>query len=495
MTCFGRTEVAQLNICRSMSSNTTEACAPDDKLCIVLEHQLGVIVVPAILLFLFVFILLFMIVLKVCSKEKSPPSAVANKYGHYQINQPSDHHRGDQNRHHHHRDNHHRDNRQTEQRLNNQRSQAQERHSSPRRSNRNRSHLQGIDAPAGINPLEHEELPMTVQQSLLTNAKPSLPAVPRTATERQHGAFGQATPLPETLLVKPDDSVSQSRAQMDRAHVVLHTLRDSASEAEKRRFVGLASFLSRLGPHPFIPALLGVVTARPPLMMVVEELRHRDLLGFLWRCRQARENADPGCDMTEKRIYTMAQQVASALDYLHTQQCVHGNVAARSVLVGGDLTVKLWGFSSAYRRSQGAAAATGGGTTELRKWQAPEVLARNAVTKNSDVWSFGILLYEMVTLGDAPFPQLSTTELLPYLQRQKFMRKPANCSNALFSLVKSCCQWSPEQRVSVPELIRKLESGERTANGSAALRVPEPHDVGKYLREAGYGEAYNYAVL
>lgn len=60
---------------------------------------------------------------------------------------------------------------------------------------------------------------------------------------------------------------------------------DSATQSEKQEFLGFASFLSGLGPHPFIPALLGVVSVQPPLMMVTEELQHRDLLGFLWRCR------------------------------------------------------------------------------------------------------------------------------------------------------------------------------------------------------------------
>uniref|UniRef100_A0A8C6TXC2 Protein kinase domain-containing protein n=1 Tax=Neogobius melanostomus TaxID=47308 RepID=A0A8C6TXC2_9GOBI len=343
------------------------------------------------------------------------------------------------------------------------------------------SHL----APHGINPLEHEEVPMTVQNA-------SVAAVPRQTTESQHRAFSQIVALPQTFFIKPDDSVSLYRAQMDRKDVILRVLKDSASAADRQQFVGFASFLSGLGPHPFIPALLGVVTVQPPLMIAIEELQHRDLLNFLWKCRQ------PGCDMTEKRIYIMARQVASALDYLHSQQCVHGNVAARSVLVGQDLTVKLWGLGSAYRRAHSSGAVGSLGSTdamELRKWQAPEVLARTAISKSSDVWSFGILLCEMVTLGDPPFPQILATELLQYLQRGKFLRKPAACSNTLFTLIKSCCQWSPQQRASLPKLIRKLESAERTEGGSAVLRVPEPLEVGQYLQEAGYEEAYNYAVL
>lgn len=332
---------------------------------------------------------------------------------------------------------------------------------------------------------------MTVQHSTQTNAKPSAAAAPRVATERQHRAFSQVTTLPVSFFIKPDDSVTLYRAQMERKDVVLRVLKDSATEAEKHQFLGFASFVSGLGPHPFIPALLGVVSVEPPLMMVVEELQHRDLLSFLWKCRQ--DNSE--CDMTEKRIYTMARQVASALDYLHTQSVSHRNVGARSVLVGGDMTVKLWGLGSAYRGRPQIHSTGTLEVIELRKWQAPEVLARTGANTSSDIWSFGILLYEMVTLGDPPFAELMATELLQYLQRGKFMKRPATCSNALYSLMKSCCHYSPQQRISLKELIRKLESGERTAKGNTVLQVPEPLDTGRYLREAGYGEAYNYAVF
>lgn len=70
--------------------------------------------------------------------------------------------------------------------------------------------------------------------------------------------------------------------------LILNTLltSDTASSADKQRFLGFASFVSGLGPHPFLPALLGVVSVESPLVMVMEELKHRDLLGYLWRCRQ-----------------------------------------------------------------------------------------------------------------------------------------------------------------------------------------------------------------
>lgn len=68
-------------------------------------------------------------------------------------------------------------------------------------------------------------------------------------------------------------------------------------------------------------------------------------------------------------------------------------------------------------------------------------------------------------------------------------------SSFRYSLIRSCCHWNPQHRLSMAELIQKLQAGERSANGRRVLRVPEPLDFEKYMREAGYGEAYNYAVL
>ncbi|KAM6959193.1 tyrosine-protein kinase STYK1 [Aplochiton taeniatus] len=282
---------------------------------------------------------------------------------------------------------------------------------------------------------------------------------------------------------------------MDNRNVVLRVLKETADTNAQQHFLGFATFLSELGPHPFLPGLMGVVSLHPPMVTLVEELEHRDLLGFLWRCRQDNSDGESPCDLTEKHIFIMGGQVASALEYLHSQRCIHGNVGARSVLVGRDLTAKLWGLGPAYRRIKLTGSPRELADAEMRKWHAPEVLARGAVSQSSDVWSFGILLQEMATLGDPPFPEIMTSGLLQYLQRGKTPKRPAICSNSLYSLIKTCCQWSPQARPTLADLRRKLQSGEKQANDRTVLRVPEQLNFEKYLHEAGYGEANNYAVL
>lgn len=381
--------------------------------------------------------------------------------------------------------------------------------------------LHGIDAPPGINVLEHEsialdmpstystfhppntystkKLSMSVETPSLPSSPPPQPAKPaftpivqprELPRQRLPESFNLVTPLPAAFSLRSDSSVSLYRARMENRNVVLRVLNDSADATERHSFLGFASFLAQLGPHPFLPELLGVVSLRAPLVTVVEEMENRDLLSFLWRCRQ--EHVDSPCEMTEKRIFTMAKQVASALEFLHSKDLLHGNIRARSVLVSKEFTAKLWGLHGVYtRKNQGA---TQRDDPSMRKWQAPELLAKRPASHSSDIWSFGILLYEMATLGEAPFAEISVNELLQFHQRGKSLKKPSNCSSTLYSIIKGCCQWKDHERPSLAEVSRKLVSGEKSASDKV-LKVSGTVSIEQYLQEAGYGETNSYTVF
>uniref|UniRef100_A0A4W6D925 Serine/threonine/tyrosine kinase 1b n=1 Tax=Lates calcarifer TaxID=8187 RepID=A0A4W6D925_LATCA len=272
--------------------------------------------------------------------------------------------------------------------------------------------LHGIDAPPGINVLEHESIALDMPSSYSTFHPPntyssknlsmsvSTPYLPPNTPpqpfkpsftpivqprelprQRLPESFNLVTPLPTAFSLRSDSTVSLYRARMENRNVILRVLNDSADATERHNFLGFASFLAQLGPHPFLPELLGVVSLRAPLVTVVEELENRDLLSFLWRCRQ--EQVDPPCEMTERRIFTMAKQVASALEFLHSKDLLHGNIRARNVLVSKEFTAKLWGLHGVYtRKNQGA---TQRDDPSMKKWQAPEVLARKSPSQSSDM--------------------------------------------------------------------------------------------------------------
>ncbi|XP_036930896.1 tyrosine-protein kinase STYK1b [Acanthopagrus latus] len=385
----------------------------------------------------------------------------------------------------------------------------------------NRRVLHGIDAPPGINVLEHESIALDVPSSYSTfhppntyasrnfsksaftpsipSSPPPQPFVPsftpiiqprELPRQRLPETFNLVTPLTVAFSLRSDSSVSLYRARMENRNVVLRVLNDSADATERHNFLGFASFLAQLGPHPFLPELLGVVSLRAPLVTVVEELENKDLLSCLWRCRQ--DNVDPPCEMSERRIFTMASHVASALEFLHSKDLLHGNIRARSVLVTKDFTAKLWGLHGVYtRKNQGA---TQKDDPSRKKWQAPELLAKRPAGQSSDIWSFGVLLYEMATLGEAPFAEIPVTELLQFHQRGKSLKKPSNCSNTLYTIIKGCCQWKDQDRPSLAEVSRKLSSGEKSASDKV-LKASGTVNIEQYLQEAGYGETNSYTVF
>ncbi|XP_051812672.1 tyrosine-protein kinase STYK1b isoform X2 [Acanthochromis polyacanthus] len=434
-------------------------CQHGDTICEIRVYEQEVIVVPIVLLSSFVFTLVLIFLLRFCPEKVDRIRPKASK-------------------------------------------------STPRRV------LQGIDAPPGINVLEHESIaldspssystfhpPNTYQSKRLSTPVLPPPVLPppvftpivqprELPRQRLPESFNLVSPLPAAFSLKSDSSVLLYRARMENRNVVLRVLNDSADASERHSFLGFASFLAQLGPHPFLPELLGVVSLRAPLVTVVEELENRDLLSFLWRCRQ--EKADPPAEMTERRIFTMVQQVASALEFLHSKDLLHGNLRARSVLVSRGFTAKLWGLHGVYSRKNQDS--TQREDPSMKKWQAPELLVRKPAGPSSDIWSLGVLLYEMASLGEAPFAEISVNELLQFHQRGKTLKKPSNCSNALYAVIKGCCQWKDQDRPTLAEAGRKLASAEKSASDKV-LKAGGPVNIERYLQEAGYGETNSYTVF
>ncbi|KAK2844722.1 hypothetical protein Q5P01_011381 [Channa striata] len=441
---------------RMSSSAAGVGCQQGDTVCVIRLYQQEVIVVPVFLLGSFAVILVFILLLRFCPEKVNGTRP--------------------------------------------QQSQTRSRRSLHGIDGKYRSghpqfllHLQPPNTYPSKNltmPLRTPSLQPTPQSQTL---KPSFtPIVQPRELPRQRlpESFNLVTALPASFSLRSDSSVSLYRARMENRNVVLRVLNDSADAEERHNFLSFASFLAQLGPHPFLPELLGVVSLRAPLVTVLEELENRDLLSFLWKCRQ--ENVDPPCEMTEKRIFTMAKQVASALEFLHSKDLLHGNIRAHSVLVSKEFTAKLWGLHGVYTRKNKAA--TQKDDSSMKKWNAPEILAKRPATQSSDIWSFGILLYEMATLGDAPFAEISVNELLQFHQRGKSLKKPSNCSNTLYTIIKGCCQWKDQERPSLAEVSRKLISGEKSASDKV-LKVSGTINIEQYLQEAGYGEANSYTVF
>ncbi|NXI58158.1 STYK1 kinase, partial [Chloroceryle aenea] len=254
--------------------------------------------------------------------------------------------------------------------------------------------------------------------------------------------------------------------------VVLKALQDLASPQEVKDFLGRIKFHQNLGHHENLVELVGCCVDQTPLYMIMEDVSLGDLLTFLWTCRKDLMTMDGvPYDLTERQVYEVGQQVAAALAYLEQKKLFHGDIAARNVLLHHNFTAKLCGLGLAYEtHTYGASSVT---RSVPVKWQAPEQLLKKPPSIKADIWSFGILLYEMITLGAPPYPEVPPSDILSYLQRQNIMKQPSTCQQAMYSIMKSCWQWNATKRPSPADLIQALQVAAKTSNGHAVLQVPE----------------------
>uniref|UniRef100_A0A8B9S2F3 Tyrosine-protein kinase STYK1 n=1 Tax=Accipiter nisus TaxID=211598 RepID=A0A8B9S2F3_9AVES len=284
---------------------------------------------------------------------------------------------------------------------------------------------------------------------------------------------------PGTLqLIKHGRYGSIYRAQLETGNpgktktVVLKVLQDLASTQEVKDFLRRIEFHQNLGHHENLVELVGCCVDQLPLYMIMEDVSLGDLLTFLWTCRKDVMTMDGvPYDLTERQVYEVGQQVAAALAYLEQKKLFHGDIAARNVLLHHNFTAKLCGLGLAYEaHTYGANSVT---QIVPVKWQAPECLLKKPPSIKADIWSFGILLYEMITLGAPPYPEVPPSDILPYLQRQNIMKQPSSCRQAMYGIMMSCWQWNATKRPSPADLIRSLQTAVKTSNDHAVLQVPE----------------------
>ncbi|XP_023965922.2 tyrosine-protein kinase STYK1 isoform X2 [Chrysemys picta bellii] len=254
--------------------------------------------------------------------------------------------------------------------------------------------------------------------------------------------------------------------------VILKALQDTAGPSEVKDFLGRIKFHQSLGHHDNMVELIGCCVVQLPLYMILEDVSHGVLLNFLWTCRRDVMTMDGiPYDLTERQVYKVGQQVAAALEFLQQKKLFHGDVAARNVLIQSDFTAKLCGLGLAYEtHTYGTSCVT---QIVPLKWQAPERLLMKPPSIKSDIWSFGILLYEMITLGAPPFPEVPPSDILQHLQRWKVMKRPSTCQPAMYGIMKSCWRWSATNRPSPAELIKRLQTAAKSSNDQVVLQVPE----------------------
>lgn len=258
--------------------------------------------------------------------------------------------------------------------------------------------------------------------------------------------------------------------------VAVKMLKENASPSELRDLLSEFNLLKQVN-HPQVIKLYGACSQDGPLLLIVEYAKYGSLRGFLRESRKAGPGYVGGSssgdsrgsrnssylDNPDERALTMgdlisfAWQISRGMQYLAEMKLVHRDLAARNVLVAEGRKMKISDFGlsrdvyeedSYVKRSKGRIPV---------KWMAIESLFDHIYTTQSDVWSFGVLLWEIVTLGGNPYPGIPPERLFNLLKTGYRMEQPDNCSEEMYGLMLQCWKQEPDKRPVFADISKDLE--------------------------------------
>lgn len=213
-------------------------------------------------------------------------------------------------------------------------------------------------------------------------------------------------------------------------------------------FIEEAKVMTKLA-HPNLVQLYGVCSTHRPIFIVTEYMRNGSLLNYV------RRNDKKLIHKTEV-LLDMALQVCSGMAYLELHNYIHRDLAARNCLVGGDCVVKVADFGLA-RYVVDDEYTSSGGTKFPIKWAPPEVLCYTRFSSKSDVWAYGVLIYEIFTCGKVPYGRATNAEVVHQVQVGQRLERPRGCPQDVYEVMKNCWETEPDERPSFRMLKFHLE--------------------------------------
>uniref|UniRef100_A0A8C1SGS9 Ephrin type-A receptor 7 n=1 Tax=Cyprinus carpio TaxID=7962 RepID=A0A8C1SGS9_CYPCA len=274
--------------------------------------------------------------------------------------------------------------------------------------------------------------------------------------------------------------------------VALKTLKAGYTEKQRRDFLGEASIMAQFD-HPNVIHLEGVVTRSKPVMIITEYMENGSLDSFLRVCKHfcvcshiSLKFCFASLNLPVKRSYTsqislphlvfipskqrhdgqftiiqlvgILRGIAAGMTYLADLGYVHRDLAARNVLVNSNLVCKIsdFGLSRVLEDDPDAAYTTSGGKIPIR-WTAPEAIAYRKFSSSSDVWSYGVVMWEVMSYGERPYWNLTNRDVIKSVEEGYRLPAPMGCPGALHTLMLDCWQKDRNERPKFCQIITVLD--------------------------------------
>ncbi|XP_035278599.1 ephrin type-B receptor 3-like isoform X7 [Anguilla rostrata] len=254
--------------------------------------------------------------------------------------------------------------------------------------------------------------------------------------------------------------------------VAIKTLKAGYTERQRRDFLSEASIMGQFD-HPNIIRLEGVVTKSRPVMIVTEFMENGALDSFL--------RLNDG-QFTVIQLVGMLRGIAAGMKYLSDMNYVHRDLAARNILVNSNLMCKVSDFGLSRFLEDDSTDPTYtsslGGKIPIR-WTAPEAIAYRKFTSASDVWSYGIVMWEVMSYGERPYWDMSNQDVINAVEQDYRLPPPMDCPTALHQLMLDCWVKERNLRPKFPQIVNQLDKLIRNA---ASLKVVTSTHTGDLLR-------------
>ncbi|KAJ1180115.1 hypothetical protein NDU88_005339 [Pleurodeles waltl] len=230
--------------------------------------------------------------------------------------------------------------------------------------------------------------------------------------------------------------VFSGRLKADNTPVAVKTCRETLPPDLKDKFLLEARILKQYN-HPNIVKLIGVCTQKQPIYIVMELVHGGDFLTFL---------RNEGAQTKTKELIKMTENAAAGMEYLESKHCIHRDLAARNCLVTEKNVLKISDFGMSREEEDGVYSSTGGMKQIPVKWTAPEALNYGRYTSESDIWSFGILLWETFSLGAVPYSTMSNQQTRESLEKGYRLPSPDRCPADVYQLMQRCWEYDQKKR-------------------------------------------------